>query len=76
MPLFTDLRSDYPLNLTLLERPYACFEAVLSGWTPLGSRDHSSAHWLQLLVSFAAPCRSCFRRSSLLRHELSPLPFG
>lgn len=23
MPLFTDLRSDYPLNLTLLERPYA-----------------------------------------------------
>ncbi len=23
MPLFSDLRSDYPLNLTLLERPYA-----------------------------------------------------
>jgi hypothetical protein len=23
MPLFTDLRSDYPLNLTLLEGPYA-----------------------------------------------------
>jgi len=22
MPLFSDLRSDYPLNLTLLERPY------------------------------------------------------
>jgi hypothetical protein len=24
MSLFSDLRSDYPLNLTLLERPYAC----------------------------------------------------
>ena len=24
MPPFSDLRSDYPLNLTLLERPYAC----------------------------------------------------
>src|SRR5260370_41313572 len=23
MPLFSDLRSDYPLNLSLLERPYA-----------------------------------------------------
>lgn len=23
MPVFSDLRSDYPLNLTLLERPYA-----------------------------------------------------
>jgi hypothetical protein len=23
MPLFSDLRSDYPLSLTLLERPYA-----------------------------------------------------
>jgi hypothetical protein len=24
MPPFSHLRSDYPLNLTLLERPYAC----------------------------------------------------
>ena len=38
MPLFSDLRSDYPLTLTLFERPYKCAlkQSYQAGLTPRG----------------------------------------
>ena len=40
MPLSSDLRSDYPLNLTLLERPYAgALKQSYAAGTHFGSRD-------------------------------------
>ena len=47
MPLFSDLRSDYPLHLTLLERPYAgaLKQSYRAGLT--SARGSPSAHWLQ-----------------------------
>ena len=57
MPLFSDLRSDYPLNLTVLERPYArvlqqSYRASLPSARAITVLPAGSN---QMLVSFAGP---------------------